>query len=289
MPVIRLLCLIALLCVPPRMAAAAASTDLRYGPDAAQRADLYRPDTPGAAPAPILLLVHGGSWAHGDKADPAFIQDKLARWLPLGFVVVSVNTRLLPDAPPRAQAGDLGLAVAWIQRHAAAWHADPGRLVLMGHSSGGHLLALLAADAAMRQRTGAAPWRASIILDGTPFDLPRIMAAEHAPFYDKAFGNDPAQWRAASPAAQLSGANPPTLLVCSSLRPHSCQRSRDYAAQLTARGGQAQVLPVARNHGQIDTDVGGDNDATRAIVAFIDAQLGRHARAPDAPAIRPSP
>lgn len=277
MPVVRLLCLIALLCVPPGMATAAASRDLRYGPDAAHRADVYRPDTSGQAPAPILLLVHGGSWSQGDKADPDFIQDKLARWLPLGFVIVSINTRLMPEAPPRAQAQDLGLAVAWIQRQAAAWHADPARLLLMGHSSGGHLLALLAADAALRQRTGVAPWLASIILDGTPFDLPRIMAAAHAPFYDKAFGDDPAQWRAASPAAHLSEANPPTLLVCSSLRPQSCQRSRDYAALLTAHGGQAQVLPVARNHGQLNADIGGDNDETRAIVEFIDAQLRRQA------------
>lgn len=277
MSALRLFCLLALLCLPPGLASAATLTDQRYGPDAAQLADVYLPATPAAPLAPILVLVHGGSWLHGDKAEPVFIQDKAARWLPLGFVVVSVNTRLLPEAPPRAQAEDLGLAVAWIQRQAAGWRADPGRILLMGHSSGGHLLALLAADAAMRQRAGVTPWLASIILDGTPFDLPRIMAAEHAGFYDKAFGSDPAQWRAASPAAQLSGANPPTLLVCSSLRPQSCQRSRDYAQRLIEHGGQAQVLPVARNHGQINADVGGDNDETRAILGFIDAQLRRRA------------
>ncbi|AMG44870.1 alpha/beta hydrolase [Achromobacter ruhlandii] len=275
MSALRLFCLLALLCLPPGLASAVTLTDQRYGPDAAQLADVYLPAAPGAPLAPILVLVHGGSWLQGDKAEPDFIRDKLARWLPLGFVVVSVNTRLLPDAGPREQAGDLGLAVAWAQRQAAAWRADPARILLMGHSSGGHLLALLAADAALRERTGARPWLANIILDGTPFDLPRIMAAQHAPFYDKAFGSDPAYWRAASPAAQLSGPNPPTLLVCSSLRPQSCQRSRDYAQRLIEHGGQAQVLPVARNHGQINTEVGGDNEQTRAIIAFIDAQLRR--------------
>lgn len=267
--------LLALLCLPPGLASAATLTDQRYGPDAAQLADAYLPATPGAPLAPILVLVQGGSWRQGDKAEPAFVQDKVARWLPLGYVVVSVNTRLLPDAPPRAQAEDLGQAVAWVQRQAAGWRADPGRILLMGHSSGGHLLALLAAEAGMRQRAGVTPWLASIILDGTPFDLPRIMAAEHAGFYDRAFGSDPAQWRAASPTAQLSGPNPPTLLVCSSLRPQSCRRSRDYAQRLTEHGGQAQVLPVARNHGQINAAVGGDNDETSEIARFITAQIER--------------
>ncbi|MFY2643647.1 alpha/beta hydrolase [Achromobacter insuavis] len=279
MPLLRLLCLLALACALPAAGWAAGLKDQRYGPASAQLADVHLPAASSATPglAPILVLVHGGSWLHGDKAEPDFIQGKLARWQPLGFVVVSVNTRLLPDAGPREQAEDLGLALAWIQRQAADWRADPARILIMGHSSGGHLQALLAADAPLRERTGARPWLANIILDGTPFDLPGIMAAEHAPFYDKAFGNDPAYWRAASPAAQLSGPNPPTLLVCSSLRPQSCQRSRDYAQRLMAHGGQAQVLPVARNHGQINTDVGGDNDETRAILAFIDAQLRRRA------------
>ncbi|MFY3456846.1 hypothetical protein ACOTJD_09315 [Achromobacter xylosoxidans] len=68
---------------------------------------------------------------------------------------------------------------------------------------------------------------------------------------------------------------PPTLLVCSSLRAQSCQRSRDYAQRLTEHGGQAQVLPVARNHGQINADVGSDNDEASEIARFITAQIKR--------------
>ena len=277
MPVIRLLCLLALLCVPPGAASAATSKDLRYGPDAAQLADVYTPASPQPTPAPILVLVHGGSWLYGDKAEPVVIQHKLERWLPLGFVIVSVNTRMLPLARPEAQAEDLGLAVAWIQRQAAAWQADSGRILVMGHSSGGHLLALLAADDAMRQRTGAHPWLASIILDGAAFDLPEIMAEEHASFYEDAFGTNPALWLAASPAEHLSGVNPPTLLVCSTLRRFSCQRTRQYAERLISKGGEAQVLPIARDHGQLNSDVGADNEETRAIIDFIDAQLRRQA------------
>ena len=91
MSALRLFCLLALLCLPPGLASAATLTDQRYGPDAAQLADVYLPATPAAPLAPILVLVHGGSWLHGDKAEPVFIQDKVARWLPLGFVVVAVT------------------------------------------------------------------------------------------------------------------------------------------------------------------------------------------------------
>lgn len=249
--------------------------DQRYGPDAAQIADVYLPDAPTARPAPILVIVHGGSWKHGDKAAPEVVQNKLSHWLPQGYAIVSVNTRLMPQASPVAQAEDLGRAIAWINQQAADWRADAGNVIVMGHSSGGHLLTLLAADAAMRQRTAAPLWRASVILDGAGFDLLDVMPRPHASFYDDAFGADPAHWTAASPAAQLRGAQPPALFVCSTLRPDPCRRAQRYADLLTAQGNVAEQVGVARNHAQINADVGADNDETRAISAFIDTRIAR--------------
>lgn len=248
--------------------------DQRYGLDPAQIADVYLSPAPGPRPAPVLVIVHGGSWKNGDKAAPEVVQNKLAYWLPQGYVIVSVNTRLMPQASPAAQAEDLGRAIAWINGQAAAWNADAGNVIVMGHSSGGHLLTLLAADAAMRQRTGAPLWRASVILDGAGFDLLDVMPRPHAGFYDEAFGSDPAHWAAASPAAQLRGAQPPALFVCSTLRPDSCRRAQRYADQLRALGNDATLLGVARNHAQINADAGADNDETRGISAFIRASLG---------------
>jgi acetyl esterase/lipase len=259
----------------PAPASAAALTDQRYGPDAAQIADVYLPDAPHARPAPILVIVHGGSWKNGDKAAAEVVDNKLAHWLPQGYAIVSVNTRLMPQARPEAQAEDLGRAIAWITQQAPSWQADASHVIVMGHSSGGHLLALLAADDAMRQRTGAPLWRASVILDGAGFDLLDVMPRPHAPFYDEAFGTDPARWAVASPAAQLRGGQPPALFVCSTLRPDPCRRAQRYADLLTAQGGQAELVGVARNHAQINADVGADNDETRTISAFIDARLAR--------------
>ncbi|WP_313623341.1 alpha/beta hydrolase [Achromobacter sp.] len=267
--------LLAALCC---QAAAAPLMDQPYGPDAAQLADVHLPDTTDATAesgSPILVVVHGGSWKGGDKAASDVVDDKLAYWLPKGFIVVSVNTRLLPAARPEQQAEDLGSALAWIGRQAATWNADPNQIIVMGHSSGGHLATLLAADTSMQQRTGAQPWLASIILDGAGFDLLDTLPKPHAAFYDEAFGTDPKQWAAASPAAQLRGKQPPTLFVCSTLRPDPCNRARRYAALIQAHGSVAELAGVARNHAQINADVGEDNEETRTIAAFIDARLAR--------------
>ncbi|MGH8816891.1 MAG: alpha/beta hydrolase, partial [Achromobacter pestifer] len=58
-------------------ASAAPLMDQRYGPDAAQIADVYLPATLTPAPAPVLVIVHGGSWKNGDKAAPEVVQNKL--------------------------------------------------------------------------------------------------------------------------------------------------------------------------------------------------------------------
>ncbi len=265
--------MLAALCGP---AAATTLTDQPYGPDAAQRADVHLP-APAMDPAPILVIVHGGSWKGGDKAAPDDIRNKLAYWLPRGFAVISVNTRVLPAARPEQQAEDLGRAVAWIQRQAAGWQADPDRVIVVGHSSGGHLATLLAADESMQRRTGARPWLASIILDGAGFDLLHVMPKPHAAFYDEAFGTDPEKWAIASPAAQLQSRQPATLFVCSTLRADPCDRAHRYAGMLQAQGGVAELAGVARNHAQINADAGEDNAETRTISAFIDARLARKA------------
>ncbi|EER58388.1 LipQ, partial [Acidovorax delafieldii 2AN] len=93
----------------------------------------------------MVFLVHGGGWRHGDKAHERLVQNKVARWVPRGVVLVSVNYRLLPEAGPDEQLRDVARALATAQRQAPGWGADPQRFLTMGHSAGAHLVALLAA------------------------------------------------------------------------------------------------------------------------------------------------
>lgn len=243
--------------------------DIAYGPDPKQRFDIYLPPAPRNAP--IILMVHGGAWAIGDKASSAVVANKVAHWLPRGFVFVSINTRLLPQADPMAQAGDVARALAAVQARAAEWGADGGKVVLMGHSAGAHLVTLLAAAPEIAKAAGARATLGTIALDSAALDVPAIMEQRHLPLYDRAFGSDPAAWKRASPLHRLQHGSGPLLLVCSSNRRDSCQQAQTFEAAVRAAGGRAQMLPIALSHGQINASLGADAAYTGKVDAFIAA------------------
>jgi alpha-beta hydrolase superfamily lysophospholipase len=86
--------------------------------------------------------------------------------------VVSTNFRMLPQAEPLEQARDVGRALAAVQSRAAGWGADGSKVVLMGHSSGGHLVMLLNAAPVLARTVGAQPWRGAVSLDNPVVDAP---------------------------------------------------------------------------------------------------------------------
>lgn len=242
--------------------------DLAYGSDPAQRVDVYAPAD--ARNAPVLVMVHGGGWRRGDKASTGVVQNKAARWLPHGFIFVSVNYRLLPEAGVAEQAQDVAKALAFVQTRAADWGGDGAKVVLMGHSAGAHLASLLAADPARVQRAGGSPWLATVSLDSAALDVEAVMQRRHLGLYDAAFGKDPAGWRALSPLRQLTPGATPLLLVCSGTRrDHPCDQASAMAAAVARQGGRAQVLPEAMSHREINVDLGQDSDYTRAVEHFL--------------------
>lgn len=265
--------------------------DLPYGPDRRQRMDVYLSAAPAADPrgagAPVLLMVHGGAWSMGDKAHGRVVEEKVARWVPRGWVVVSANYRLLPAADVLQQAHDVARALAAVQRGAAQWGGDGSRVVLMGHSAGAHLVSLVSTAPVHAQQAGVRPWLGTVALDSAALNVPAVMQARHASFYDDVFGADPAFWRAASPYHGLPdaprGSSPvpvPFLLVCSSLRSDgSCRQADAMARRLQAHGGRAEVLPQALSHADINARLGLAGDYTRAVESFmasLDPALAAH-------------
>jgi acetyl esterase/lipase len=245
----------------------AVTRGVAYGPSPAQRMDVYRPAA--ARGAPVLLLVHGGAWMAGDKSNTNVVATKVAHWVPRGAVVVSANYRLLPEADPLAQADDVARALAAAQAKAAGWGGDAARFVLIGHSAGAHLVALLAADPAIARRRGARPWLGTVALDSAAFDVGRIMRQPHLPLYDRAFGGDPQYWHKASPLHRLTAVPAPMLLVCSTNRAVACAQAEGFASAVTARGGRATVLPVAMTHAAINRDLGLPGSYTAAVESFL--------------------
>ncbi|NLH79630.1 MAG: alpha/beta hydrolase [Phyllobacteriaceae bacterium] len=241
--------------------------DLPYGSDPKQRLDVHLPEAPRAAP--ILVMVHGGAWVIGDKNADAVVDAKVAHWRPRGWIFVTVGYRLLPAADVATQAEDVAHALAYVQAHAGEWGGDPRAVVLMGHSAGAHLAALLAADPSIVTRAGGRPWRGTVALDSAVYDVPAMMSGRHLRLYDRAFGADPATWRGLSPLDRLSGRPAPMLLVCSTRRDESCPQARRFAAAVEGRGGRAEVFATPQSHREINRDLGTANAETAAVDAFL--------------------
>lgn len=262
--------------------------DVPYGADPAQRMDVYVPTSPttgtnslvaSAVRAPVIFMVHGGGWRHGDKAMGRVVQEKVNRWVPKGFILISINYRMLPDAPVAVQERDVQAALMAAQQRAGTWGGDPSRFILMGHSAGAHLVALLNARAPQALREGAWPWLGTVSLDSAMMNVPARMRAPHLPLYDDAFGTDPAYWVAMSPFHQWTAGAPPMQMVCSTQRADDpCQQSDAMARHVRNQGGRAEVLPQDLDHGEINAQLGLESDYTRAVEAFmgsLDAEVAR--------------
>jgi arylformamidase len=242
--------------------------DIAYGDDPRHRLDVFR--RPDAKDAPVILMVHGGGWRRGDKGGPSMVGNKVQHWVGRGWVLVSINYRLVPQATPVEQAEDVARALAFAQGQARGWGGDPARFVLMGHSAGAHLVALVSSDGGMPTRLGAKPWAATVAIDSAALDIEAIMNRKHPGLYDTAFGADPALWREASPLARLRGKPAaPMLLVCSSRRDDSCGPAQAYADKANGLGGRVKVLPIELNHAKINQQLGAEGRYTDAVNDFF--------------------
>jgi acetyl esterase/lipase len=99
--------------------------------------DLYLPmDASESRPAPTMIYIHGGGWWSGNK-EAAVIS--LLPWIEMGYAVVNVEYRLGGAAAAPAAVEDCRCALRWVRNHAKEYRLDPARIVLSGHSAGGHL------------------------------------------------------------------------------------------------------------------------------------------------------
>lgn len=243
--------------------------DVAYGQHPSQRLDVYRAGT--VSRAPVIVMVHGGAWRTGDKAAASVVDHKVARWVPKGFLFASVNYRLLPEVDAYRQAEDVARAIAHVQAHAREWGGDPGRMIVMGHSAGAHVVALLGASPERAEAQGARRWLATIALDSAVLDVPTVLGRPRVPdFYVDAFGRDPRRWLQGSPLHVLGRDAIPLLAACSTQRrDRSCRQAEAYAARSTVLGVASRPLPLALSHLQINDSLGTPGALTNAVEAFM--------------------
>ena len=101
-------------------------------------------DDPAAPPRAAIVVVHGGSWRRGDKANLNW--RAVCQWLATaGYVTISINYRLAPAWSFPAQLDDVQDAVRWLRDPAVVqrYNIDPDRIGAFGGSAGGNLVSLL--------------------------------------------------------------------------------------------------------------------------------------------------
>lgn len=264
--------LLALPAIAQRAPAPAETVELAYGKHDRHRLDFtpaHRRD------APLVVFIHGGAWAFGDKRIAGHMA---AYFRGRGYAFASLNYRLVPDADPADQAADVAAAITHLLRETG------GRQVLLiGHSAGAHLAALVGTDPAYLAAHGLpiSTVAGAVLLDGAGYDVPMQMA-RGGPLlrrmYRNAFGDDPLFQRRVSPVLHAEAPNAGRFLILHiATRPDdSGAQSERLGAALREAGTPAEVVSIDGTHGAIFRRFGSPGHAaTERADAFAREVFGR--------------
>ena len=250
----------------------ATTRDLAYGAGPRRRLDVYAPA--GARGAPIVVFFYGGSWQGGEKADYAFVARALAQ---SGIVVVVPDYRVYPEVRFAGFMRDGAAALAFAKRNAARFGGDPDRLVVMGHSAGAHIAAMLALDPRWLGAEGLRPRTALAGMVGLagPYDFLPL----EDPVLHTIFGttpqSPPGTGRETQPITFAAEKGPPmflaTGLLDTTVRPAN---TRALAAKVTAAGGSVVTreypgLGHAPLIGVLSEPLGFASSVRRDVTQFI--------------------
>ncbi len=217
--------------------------DLAYGNDASERLDVLPAAQPGA---PVLVYIHGGYWRALDKRDQSFVAPPFAD---AGAMVVLANYALCPAVTIEHIVLQLVRALAWVHRNARAHGGDPARIVVAGHSAGGHLATmLLACDwEAVAPDLPADLVKSALSISG----LYELEPLRHAPFLAADIGLTAASALRLSPAAMPAPSQGSLVTVVGGDESEEFLRQ----AELIGRAWGPRVSAVERVPGRNHMDV----------------------------------
>ncbi len=231
-------------------------------------ADVYTPS--GAGPFPSVLLIHGGAWKRGDRAQVQGLAERIAA---RGYLVVNTTYRLVPDSIFPAQLQDVQQAARWMRISGARYGIDPGRIGSFGYSAGGHLAALVAAVADDPKLGLSDTQMKAVVAGGTPSDLtlyqggylvPNFMGGEKSEKLDA--------FKAASPALHVKPGHPPVFQYHATLDDYvPFEQAEKYKIRLDAAGVPNELF-IIKGHGHISAFFA-DGEAVQAALAFMDRHL----------------
>ncbi|MBI1354191.1 MAG: carboxylesterase family protein [Acidobacteria bacterium] len=253
--------------------------------------DVYAPQK-AAQGLPVMFWLHGGGWQAGDKSDVALKPKVLTE---RGFVFVSSNYRLLPQATMDELTADVTASLGWVYKNIARYGGDPNRIFIGGHSAGAQLAALLCTDDRLARGVGVpfAALKGCVPVDGDTYDIPKIIitAELRTALYGRPlptfghrqkFGNDPnkhLEFSAVTHVAKGKGV-PPFLLLYFAGNADTRAQAERLESVLQAADVPVKVFGKGdTNHVRLNDDLGKPEDpATVELFRFLDPLTGRSGR-----------
>jgi len=262
-------------------------SNIRYAPDGHERhvLDVYSPK--GAKNSPVVFWIHGGGWQTGDKTS---VQIKPQAFMDKGFVFVSTNYRLLPEVDMGTIIRDIAKSIHWVHDHISEYGGDPNRLLVMGHSAGAQLAAIVSIDERYLKAEGLdlSIIKACVPVDGDTFDVPAIIETAETrkrvhgepPIkngHREKFGNDPQKHRDYSAVYHVASGKgiPPFFILHVANHPDTTAQAQRLGTVLKEAGIPVKVFGARETtHNKVNADIGlPDDAATKAMFEFLDASL----------------
>ena len=236
---------------------------------------------------PVVFWIHGGGWQGGDRSE---VQIKPQAFADKGFVFVSTGYRLLPNVEMVAIFRDIAKSVHWVHDHIAEFGGDPNRILVMGHSAGAQLAALICIDDRYLKTEGLflAIIKGCVPVDGDTYDVPAIIETaetrrrvHHQPQakfgHREKFGNDSAKhldYSAVTHVAKGKGI-PPFLILHVADHPDTSAQAERLAAVLKEADIPTKVFAAKEtNHSKLNENLGlPDDPPTKAMFEFVSEVL----------------
>jgi arylformamidase len=237
--------------------------DLRYGPNPKETLDLFLPAVRARG---TFVFVHGGYWRALDKVDHSFVAGP---FVAAGIAVAVINYDLCPDVSIATIVDECRRAVLWIATEGAAHGANPGRIVVGGHSAGGHLAAMMLATDWSAIGLARDPLAGAVSLSGVHDLAPMVLFSFNADL-----GLDAAEAARLSPVNLAPRSRAPLLVAVGADETSEFLRQAElmwdaWPANRPA-GSTGPLVLLGRHHFSVVADYADPESAlTRATLALL--------------------
>lgn len=196
---------------------------------------------------PVVIFIHGGSWNEGNKKIYGFLGRNFAK---KGIVTVIPNYTLSPDGSYDTMAKEVAAAIKWTYENIEKYNGNPDQIFLMGHSAGGHLIALVGTNPKYLENTNLI--KGIILNDAAGLDMNSFLE-KYPPTknrnYDVTWTKNPENWKDASPIYFLSEKTPPIFMITGTKTyPSIISQNKDFVEKLNVFQPSVKINYQSKKH-----------------------------------------